>query len=436
MKHLILLTISGILWSFNAMANDTISIYSNGCDDYQTFIGPRGGQLTMSANSDQWSHFVRWQDGNTDNPRTITTNGNADYTAYFETSNFSVQVKSSDAARGSAYIYKVVKGDTIEYNDSVGSFEAGSEVFLAYQANYGYHFDKWSDGNRSQQRSFILTKDTTFTAIFKSIGDHNITVRLDPSSCSSWSTVRLWAWTDVGNIFDSWPGQIVSKDSEGWYSYTFEEDITSVNIIWNNGTDQTIDIEGVTSSTCYALNSTTGKAITVSIVDCVTGQTLGHADETTTTAVTATPNEDNSVTLTWPAVNGADTYTIEIKKNGVSVCTLVFNANGQLISINFAAPARDGKGRNVPAAEQSANGWTYIVTGLEENASYTYSVTAKDVNGNVLLKQSVDFSMGEEPTSIEDVQGNNVQCTKVVRDGQVFILRGDKTYTVTGQEVR
>lgn len=38
----------------------------------------------MTANSDQWSHFVRWNDGNTDNPRTITTNGNADYTAYFE----------------------------------------------------------------------------------------------------------------------------------------------------------------------------------------------------------------------------------------------------------------------------------------------------------------------------------------------------------------
>ena len=160
------------------------------------------------------------------------------------------------------------------------------------------------------------------------------------------------------------------------------------------------------------------------------------ADETTTTDVTATPNEDNSVTLTWPAVNGADTYTIEIKKNGVLVCTLVFNANGQLISINFAAPARDGQGRNVPAAEQSAKGWTYIVTGLEGNASYTYSVTAKDVNGNVLLKQSVDFSMGEEPTSIEDIQGNNVQCTKVIREGQIFILRGEKVYSLTGQEVR
>ena len=159
------------------------------------------------------------------------------------------------------------------------------------------------------------------------------------------------------------------------------------------------------------------------------------ADETTTTDVTATPNEDNSVTLTWPAVNGADTYTIEIKKNGVSVCTLVFNAHGQLISINFAAPARDGKGRNVPLAEQSANGWTYVVTGLEGNTSYTYSVTAKDVNGNVLLKQSVDFSTGVAQ-GIEDVLSDQVQCTKVIKNGQILILRGDKTYTLQGQEVK
>ena len=295
-------------------------------------------------------------------------------------------------------------------------------------SQYSYTFSGWTP------QIVAATADATYTATFKSIGDNNITVRLDPSSCSSWTTVRLWAWTDEGNIFDSWPGQIVSKDSEGWYSYTFEEDITSVNIIWNNGTNQTVDIEGVTSSTCYALNSTSGKAITVSIVDCVTGQPLGPADETTITDVTATPNEDNSVTLTWPAVNGADTYTIEIKKNGLSVCTLVFNANGQLISINFAAPARDGKGRNVPTAEQSANGWTYVVTGLEGNASYTYSVTAKDVNGNVLLKQSVDFSTGDEQ-GIEDVQGDDVQCTKILRDGQIFILRGDKTYTLQGQEI-
>ncbi len=111
---------------------------------------------------------------------------------------------------------------------------------------------------------------TFILALVASVGISSaaITIRLNPSSCSSWSTVRLWAWTDEGNVFDSWPGQIVSKDGDGWYAYTFSSSITSVSIIWTNGTDQTVDITGVTSSICYKLNSQTGKAITVSVVDC------------------------------------------------------------------------------------------------------------------------------------------------------------------------
>ena len=111
---------------------------------------------------------------------------------------------------------------------------------------------------------------TFILALVASVGISSaaITVRLDPSSCSSWSTVRLWAWTDEGNVFDSWPGQIVSKDGDGWYAYTFSSSISSVNIIWTNGTDQTVDITGVTSSTCYKLNSQTGTTITVSVVNC------------------------------------------------------------------------------------------------------------------------------------------------------------------------
>ena len=40
------------------------------------------------------------------------------------------------------------------------------------------------------------------------------------------------------------------------------------------------------------------------------------------------------------------------------------------------------------------------------------------------------------PTDIQDVQGNNVQCTKVVRDGHIFILRGDKIYNAQGALVK
>ena len=231
MKHSILLTLSGILLSFSAMANDTIRIYSNGCDDYQTFIGPHGGQLTMTANSDQWSHFVRWNDGNTDNPRTITTNGNADYTAYFETYKYSVQVQSNDAARGRAYIYKVVKGDTIEYNDSVGTFEAGSEVYLTCQANYGYHFVQWNI-----EQYHVVT------------GPLHIVKFSVPET---WSNPYAWVW-ETG-FYGYWT--TLSKEDD---LYVYKTTLSDMNIIvvpngpdWANG--QTNDL-AITESCCYTIS--------------------------------------------------------------------------------------------------------------------------------------------------------------------------------------
>ena len=40
------------------------------------------------------------------------------------------------------------------------------------------------------------------------------------------------------------------------------------------------------------------------------------------------------------------------------------------------------------------------------------------------------------PTGVEDVQNGDVQCTKVLRDGILYIIRDSKTYNTTGQEVK
>ena len=148
------------------------------------------------------------------------------------------------------------------------------------------------------------------------------------------------------------------------------------------------------------------------------------------TTTTVTPSE-TTADIAWPQVTGAATYTIEIKKNGELICTLTFNAQGQLISIAFAAPSRN----NAPQQAQAA-GFSFTVTSLDSGTTYSYTMTAKDNNGNVLKTESGSFTTTGESQGFEDVQGNNVQCTKVVRDGQIFIIRGDKEYTLTGQEVK
>ena len=49
---------------------------------------------------------------------------------------------------------------------------------------------------------------------------------------------------------------------------------------------------------------------------------------------------------------------------------------------------------------------------------------------------SFKWAVSAIETDIENVQRDNVQCTKVLRDGQIYILRGNKTYTLQGQEVK
>jgi hypothetical protein len=49
---------------------------------------------------------------------------------------------------------------------------------------------------------------------------------------------------------------------------------------------------------------------------------------------------------------------------------------------------------------------------------------------------NIQAASQQDSQGIENVQGDEVQSTKVVKDGQVLILRNGKTYTMQGQEVK
>ena len=76
----------------------------------------------------------------------------------------------------------------------------------------------------------------------------------------------------------------------------------------------------------------------------------------------------------------------------------------------------------------------------EEYASAMY-VTKEDSQTNLNVDRFYGLSVRlvrdvVDTEDIDDVRRNDVQCTKVVRDNQILILRADKTYTLQGQEVK
>jgi len=156
--------------------------------------------------------------------------------------------------------------------------------------------------------------------------------------------------------------------------------------------------------------------------------------------IVVTPG-NNEVEITWPSDGNADTYSILITKDGEEVCTLVFNSNGQLMRIAFAAPARNGAERHAPAAVLTQNGYRFTVTGLNSGTKYAYAIDVKDKAGTSINTYNGTFTttVNGVPTDVEDVTTDTSLESdtprKVFRDGQVLILRNGKTYTLTGVEV-
>jgi len=96
-----------------------------------------------------------------------------------------------------------------------------------------------------------------------------ITVKFKKPTEWGGSGVNIWAWNDNGNLFNSWPGQAMTDLGNGWYSYSFDQTIWKINVIFSkNGSPQTVDIMDVAQSTCYQAAGLSGSKLTVTAVDC------------------------------------------------------------------------------------------------------------------------------------------------------------------------
>lgn len=84
-----------------------------------------------------------------------------------------------------------------------------------------------------------------------------------------WENVNLWAWNDEGNIFEEgWPGHAL-EIVDGKVSYTFDATVESVQVIFNNGTVQTVDGAAITESTCYEVGEVQDNGqYALVVVDC------------------------------------------------------------------------------------------------------------------------------------------------------------------------
>ena len=106
---------------------------------------------TLTAIANEGYNFVIWNDGNTENPRTVSITSDTAFVAIFAeaVSTPTITLTVNDETMGSASY-------TLDGNTAV----------LTATANEGYSFVIWNDGNSENPRTVTITSDTAFMAIF------------------------------------------------------------------------------------------------------------------------------------------------------------------------------------------------------------------------------------------------------------------------------
>ena len=408
--------------------------------------------VTISATANYGYHFSHWDDYNYDNPRQVQVTEDKTYTAYFDKNTYYI-TKNYDSDQG--YVHGSSSG---EYLDN---------ITLTAEPNCGYHFVQWSDGVTDNPRTFTITQDTAFTAQFA-------------QSYSGQCGDNLYWVYDEGDqsVSITGSGEMYDYTSETQPWLLFKEQIiqvTTSNTATSIGTSafegcvrlsevtvgpSITDIAANTFAECNRLyhiycyptyppfakqSSFANYNVYLHVpcdykegynLDVVWGnfkyiECLG-AESENTNGVVITPTT-NDVTIIWPAEAGADTYTIVIKKGNEVFCTLTFNADGQLLNIAFA-PGRDSNNHGAQYAEQAGNGYRFTVTGLEEGTQYAYNIDVKDAADKTIKSYTGEFTT-ESMTAVENIATNNANIQKILRDGQLRILRDGVEYTVMGQEL-
>ena len=97
-----------------------VTIDASGCGNPQVVFAPQGEQLIITAVAQTGYHFTKWTDDNTDNPRSVTINGNAAYVAEFDQVSTDVEQVSAPSVASkilrNVHLYIVRNNQTYDTN--------------------------------------------------------------------------------------------------------------------------------------------------------------------------------------------------------------------------------------------------------------------------------------------------------------------------------
>lgn len=249
------------------------------------------------------------------------------------------------------------------------------------------------DGNKTATAAITVTPSSNFTVNF-----------FKPPTWGTGIRIYWWAAQPSGILADgTWPGVTMTNAGNGWYSYTFTN-ITSTNLIFNDGTNQTADLSR--NKTGWYLNgvwydTNPGTPIPVTGVTVNPASATLNVNATTQLTATVSPANATNKTVTWASNNTAVAT--------VSATGVVTGVAGG--TANITVTTQDGNKSATALITVASSGTTTYYQIMNRWQANTYLYDA----GNGLVRY------GTNPS------GNSYQWARVDAGGGFFLLRNRAT---------
>ena len=192
-----------------------------------------GSVIEIKARPKDHAVFLKWNDGITDNPRTITVTHDMTFTVFFEERpTYSIRVVSDNPLYGSVY--------------GGGMYYAGTEVLISATPNVGCHFIGWQDGDMSNPRTVVVSENAVYTAYFDKtpVTTYSVSITCNPNhgfilgtssgEFAAGSTINVAAIEADGYRFMRWSDGITDNPRQ----IVVDHDITLTALFESVGIDE------------------------------------------------------------------------------------------------------------------------------------------------------------------------------------------------------
>ena len=362
----------------------------------------------ISATANYGYHFKQWSDGNADNPRTIKLTQDTTLTAEFAPNQYSLTTMANYAERGT------VQGDTVA--------DYLTEIQLSAIANYGYHFTQWGDGNTDNPRTISLTKNTNLVALFEK-NQYTITTTCNAvqgtisgkQEAEYLDEVTLNVLPNVGWHFTQW----TDGNTDNPRTFTLTQDTTFV-------AEFEMDYSGKCGDDLYWAYSNQEIKITG------TGAMYNYTESTMPWTLfrdsIMTVRVDSSVTSIgeYAFANTPKLAELHIGAHVEAIGANAFLGCNRLYHI-YCYPVYP------PFAVESsfANYNVHLHIPCEAKEEYTLDL----VWGLFKYIECLDSEMGIDDPKVPIGNFHQNKIEKLLRNGQVLIIRNGETYDMMGQRL-